>query len=507
MSDSVERHFRFGPLERTGLIASFSGRQVIVLIIAAVFGVFALIVLGPVIGMLVAICIAAGALFACTKLIAGRPAVEWSDTAARHLVARSQGRTVYESEGPALGHSHRIGEDSQPETPLALPKEIDGLEVLGYPYRGAEAGIMFDSKTLCYTATLKVKPGAFVLLSDEEQQSKLRDWEDILSMFGQANSPIAAIQWLERTLPARPDDLVEYLNEKRDTSQPETSPAVKSYLTLLKEAEHVQQQHELYLTLKLDAKRKAARQWAKKIADGHEGYCEVLMREVTALSAALRRASIDIEGVVRPRMLARIIRLSFDPFTTTAPELSNLQPGDPFEGVDPGNMGPMNSNRRWDVFEADGSKHVTYWIEEWPKVPVGPAFLMPLLLASGLTRSIAVTIKPVDTANAIREVEHAATMHEAEADERVRRNFRLTAGFRREGDGIRQREEELASGFSDARFSGFITVSGRTHEELDASCAQLEHAALQSRLRVVKMNGAHHQALTYTMPLGRGLRS
>ena len=68
-----------------------------------------------------------------------------------------------------------------------------------------------------------------------------------------------------------------------------------------------------------------------------------------------------------------------------------------------------------------------------------------------------------------------------------------------------QRETELADGHGEYRFSGYITVSGGDRSELEAACAEMEQAARQSHLELRRLYGRQAEALTWTLPLGRGL--
>jgi hypothetical protein len=64
----------------------------------------------------------------------------------------------------------------------------------------------------------------------------------------------------------------------------------------------------------------------------------------------------------------------------------------------------------------------------------------------------------------------------------------------------------LADGHAEFRYAGFVTVSGQDADELERSCAEVEHAAQQARLELVRLYGQQTEAFTFTLPLGRGLR-
>jgi hypothetical protein len=69
-----------------------------------------------------------------------------------------------------------------------------------------------------------------------------------------------------------------------------------------------------------------------------------------------------------------------------------------------------------------------------------------------------------------------------------------------------RRESEIAAGYGEVRFSGFVTVSGRDRDDLRSATSHvLEHAA-RARLELHRMYGQQADAFTFTLPLCRGLR-
>jgi hypothetical protein len=123
-----------------------------------------------------------------------------------------------------------------------------------------------------------------------------------------------------------------------------------------------------------------------------------------------------------------------------------------------------------------------------------------------MARVVAVTIEPISPLKAIREVEASRTSDLADHELRGRMGFIETARRRRIAEATARREEELADGHAAVRFSGFVTVSARSLEELDHNCAEIEHAAQMARLELLRLYGQQEEAFSYTLPLCRGLR-
>jgi hypothetical protein len=164
----------------------------------------------------------------------------------------------------------------------------------------------------------------------------------------------------------------------------------------------------------------------------------------------------------------------------------------------------MAVEQEWSRVRTDGTWHATYWISEWPRVDVNPDFLAPLLLGP-VRRSVAVVMEPLPPSQAVRQVERARTADMADSELRRRGGFLATARRAREVDVVSRREEELADGHASFRFSGYVTVTAPTREQLDDACEMTEQDAGQCRLELRRLYGDQVRALACTLPLCRGL--
>jgi hypothetical protein len=175
-------------------------------------------------------------------------------------------------------------------------------------------------------------------------------------------------------------------------------------------------------------------------------------------------------------------------------------------GVSPRNAWPMRAEERWGYYRTNDVVHATYWIAEWPRIDVGPDFLAPLLVQTRSQRTVAVTMEPVPPLKAMRAVGFAKTADVADEELRQKLGFLGTAKRRNQADAVARREQELADGHADVRFSGYITVTADNPEALAEACGEVEHAAGQSRLELQRCDGEQEIAFSYTLPLGRGLK-
>ena len=499
MASGEPRRYRFGPLERRGLIGSLRPAQLVIIAAALVGAVLLMRFLpaGP--GIFSALGVALAAAAACFWPVAGRPAEEWLPVAVRHVIRRAKRTHRYRSGAPQAGVSTEAF--GRPAPVVSPPRAGRGLELLSAPLGGESVGVVKDRAARSFTAALAVRVTSFGLLDRAEQEVRLAGWGGVLAGLAREGSPV------NRTVPADGDEIGRYLGEAWDgNAAPLESVPMQSYLELASRAPAVSRDHELAICLQIGAKRA----WRQiKRAGGTNGpdvgACTVLLRELEALGERLAAADVKVIGPLRPGLLASTIRIAFDPWSR--PALARLAAADPErDGIDEAGAWPVATEASWSTYRTDGALHATYWIAGWPRGEVGAAFLSPLLLNAQMARAVAVTIESISPIKAIREVEAARTSDLADQELRGRMGFIETARRRRLAEATERREEELADGHAAVRFAGYITVSARDAEELERNCAEIEHAAQMARLELRRLYGQQEEAFTYTLPLCRGLQ-
>jgi hypothetical protein len=164
----------------------------------------------------------------------------------------------------------------------------------------------------------------------------------------------------------------------------------------------------------------------------------------------------------------------------------------------------MAMEESWSEVRVDAMFHATFWVAEWPRTEVRSDFLAPLLLGSSRS-TLAVVMEPLGSDAAVRKVEASRTADLADSELRRRGGFMATARHARESEVLARREAELAEGHASFRYSGYITVSAASEEELVTACDVVQHAAGQSRLALRRLYGDQASAYTCTLPLCRGL--
>ena len=254
MANSDPRRYRFGPLERRGVIGSFRATQVVLVGGAVAVAVVLIHVAATPVGVIAALGLIGCAAVAAFFPIAGRSAEEWSPVAVTMLVRRMIGRHRHRSRAPTAGIA--VVHAGEPEGRLSLPACLNGLELMSVPVAGDEIGIMKDRRARTYTGVLAVRVASFGLLDRAEQERRKAGWGGVLASLAREGSAVSRIQWIERTVPADGDEIGRYLGEAWDR---EPSPldclSMQSYLDLIEHAPAATHDHELFVCLQIDAKR------------------------------------------------------------------------------------------------------------------------------------------------------------------------------------------------------------------------------------------------------------
>lgn len=496
------RTYRFGPLERRGVVGELRAAQVAILVVTVALMLAALDLAGQAgvpLALLVLIVGAGAAWFP----VAGRSVGEWAPVLACFALARAAGGTRYRSPLPARGHT-----TTQVAEPEWLPGELAGVRILEAPLAGGQVGVAHDQPAGTYTAALAVRVTAFGLLDRRDQERRLAEYGVLLASLARERNPVRRVQWVERTVPSDAGELGRYLKDERRLAL--GSGPVSSYIELVDRAPAATQDHELVVAIQIGA-RKASRD-VKRFGGGDTGACRVLTRELSQVAERLARGGVEVLGALPPALFARVLRTGFDPFahphrrTPTEEEPQGGRGEEVVESPVGRSAWPVARDEDWGLCRVDGALVRTYWIAGWPRTDVSAALLMPLLMHTSVPRAVAMVLEPVAPSAAMRRVEAARTDDAAEAVRRQRQGFITSARRRLQEQATVQREAELAAGHAELRFAAFVTVHAPDHDALDAGCAEIEHAARSCGMDLQVMYGEQAAGLTFTLPLGRGLR-
>jgi hypothetical protein len=492
--------YRFGPVERHGLLGQLRAGQAGVVGAGAVAGIAILDREPTPAGAFVAMAGFGASLAIAFAPVGRRTAGEWVPIALSFVTRWARGRLRFLSGAPTAGTG--ATEQGKPARRLLRPPRarppaaLKHVRILDVPYDNRAIGVLSEARRRRLTAVLACRVISFALLDADAQERRLARWGEVLS--GAAASPVRRIQWLERTAPAQGDELARWLHDERDPRIPlRGTPMIESYLELIGATTQAAHEHEVLIAVQIDARRGTDR--------GHDAAVSTLIEETERVAQGIEAAEVSVLGALGAGQLARALRTAFDPYARA--ELAALEATETGRaGLAEVNAWPLGAGEHWEHYRADGALHATFWIGQWPRVDVSPMFMDALLGRSSVVRTVAVTFEPITPERSTREAEAAVTRDRADRELRHRFGQAETARHRQAQEAAMRREAELAAGHAEVRLAGFVTVSGRDPDDLRRACAEINEQAVRARLELHRMYGQQAEAFTFTLPLCRGLR-
>jgi hypothetical protein len=505
---SDQAHYRFGPLERRGLILGLGTGQLATLGGAGLLSIIELRLLPPFAAAALAVLILLSAVALTFWPVAGRPLQAWLPLLVAYGLRRLRGGHLFLSEEYLRGHLVVVRENGgavEALPPEDRPESVRGLRILEAQagQEQAPVGVIKDPRRHTYVGVLRVRGRSFSLLDEAGQAAAIRGWASILAGYALRSSPITRLQWIERTLPDDGQAVARHFRERAATDAPQA--ALRVYSQAIAEAREVGSQHECLLAVRVDARRswRQVRQAGGRDLD--RGACALLLRELASLAESLEAMGITAEAVLSPRALAEVVRSAYEP--EARPALRVIHGADTDGGPHPRNAWPQATAERLSSFQAGRrAVHATYHVREWPRVEVGPGFLAPLMLDARAQRTISMTLEPIPAAQAERELRRAQASDVS--DDTLRQKGGWLTSFRqlREQENVQRAEQELADGHASYRFTAYVTVTASGVDELEAACAEVEQAASRAHLELERLLAQQELAFTYTLPLCEGLR-
>lgn len=477
----AEPAYSFGRRETRGVLLGLSAAQLAcaALAVAALTSGF---LSGQLTGGAVSLLVVVPSLVLAFAPAGGRRAVEWT------------GPLVNTSWQHATGQHQFLGGPLAPPAELVLPGRASRLRVLTFPSGSA---VIQDQRANTLTVILEVAASSFVLLDRATQSRRVAAWGGLLAALCHGGR-CARIQWLERTIPDSGDSLQQWWRRSGDAA----SPAAAIYADVIRDAGPAAQRHETFLVMAVDAGR-LTRQ-IRGAGGGLRGITTVMSREMSAFEAAVAAAELTVLGWASPRRLAGIVRTAFDPAVAAHQDCD--PPADASVRT-PGHAGPMAHETHWEYYRSDSGVHATYWIAEWPRLPVHAGFLQPLLLECGARRTVSLVAQPLAAEKASRQIRRAKVEHLTNAEQRARLGQVADARQDAEYADVLAREAELVAGHGDLRFTGYVSTTVPDEDDLPAAAAAVELAALQSHLELRRLYGQQDQAFcAAALPLALGLR-
>lgn len=470
---------KFSRLTRRGVLLGLSASQLVTLGTAGVSLVGSFYGGGGILFLLTAPIWVLGAAMTWIP-ISGRPAVEWVPIAGWWVWRASMGQLIY----------RRRIVMPRPAGTLALPGDAARLREYSDPETGA--GMIHDPTAATLTVMIELSHPAFVLLDPVEQNRRVESWGRVLATICRSGR-ISQLQVLERTLPDSGQGLAEWWAAH---GTDDGSWAATTYAELIDRAGPAGERHATTLSLSLDMKH-AARQ-IRTAGGGLRGAANILRQDMSTLASALRAADLSFTDWLSTGQIAVILRSAYDPAIAATLERHGEI------GQDLATAGPVAVTERWGHLRTDSAFHAVLWISEWPRAMVHPGFLSPVLLSTGIQRAFSLICTPLRTDQAARDIRKKKVEYISDRAQRARIGQIEDAGHSAEFQDVLQQEADLTAGHGVVRYTGLISVSAETLDDLDRDLAALEQAAIQASCETRRLVGQQARAFTAAaLPLCR----
>jgi hypothetical protein len=411
-------------------------------------------------------------------------------------------------------HPPLLGRSDEP-TDAALPPPLTGLELVdAHDVAGDMAGtwpvgmaVVRDRRRHTLTAAVPVTGRGFPLASSEDQDQLLAGWGSALSPLARDRSPVVRLAWHAWSGPADLNGHHEFLAttgaSTRAAGDGATDDgAVADYLALVADQTPATRTHRVVVALTIDDRRVRRRSPGPRLASA----IETLADELGRLRQRLDVAGLTAGTPLSAAELSALVRLRSDP--SRARQLATLTRSlAAAAGCGSVEWGPMTVEPAWGHVRVDGSWHRTYRVAGWPQLPVPADWLSGLFGETTATRTVCVVMEPIPLTRSARAADREAMARVADADSKARRGFRATAVDRKRLDRVEQREQELAEGHAEFRFTGLVDVAAPDPDRLDEACAAIEQAGAQSLIDLRPLDARHDRAWVACLPLGRDIAS
>jgi hypothetical protein len=133
--------------------------------------------------------------------------------------------------------------------------------------------------------------------------------------------------------------------------------------------------------------------------------------------------------------------------------------------------------------------------------------LHPVIFAQGVRRSLTLVAHPLGAGEALRQIRREKTEAITDSSQKARIGRIQDLSDSQEYEDVLAREHALIAGHSDMEFSGFVTVTAPSREELATAVAQVEQAFGQAACETRVLFGRQAQGFVVsTLPFARSVR-
>lgn len=458
---------QFGRLERRGVLLGLTGWQ-LGLIGGAMFVAVAAVRGAGGVGLALAAPLWLMLLVAGFVTVGGRSIPAWTPVTTGWLRAK------------ASGHTRAASRPQTTPGVLQLPGLAGSLELV--PSDRLSGVLVVDRRAATVVAVARVRASGFLLDDDATQEHKVAAWGRVLGGLCQ-QAAVLRVQVITTITAGGAAPARRWWREHCLTAN--AGPA--AVLADLLDEDFARATRREHLVAIAVRSPQGHRRLTAAVADAIAGV-------FAGVGDSLGAAELTVDGWLGEQDLARSVRRAYDPHTSV-------------DDIDVHAPTPVGVAERWDRWQTGTIWHATYWVAEWPRTSVDPAFLQPLTTGDTGVRVVSLTAEPVPAREALRQIRRARAEYRADAAQRQRIGQVEDRSVQAEVEALDRREAELVAGHGDLRFTGLVSVSAPDPEALASACREIEADAARAMcdlVRLVGQQGAAH--LAAALPLARSIR-
>lgn len=374
-----------------------------------------------------------------------------------------------------------------------LPGGLGEVQYVGIAGHG---GFAYNAKDELAAVTIRVKATAWLLRDDSHKTAAY------LGFGGWMSSLEGMPGFHESVLRVRVDrapstELVEYARQRDEEEEITVSDELKreyDWLAAAEQARSMEFTSTVMVTFdvrKLNADIRAS-------GGGLAGLATILTERVQTVKDSVGEMGVEFESWLDAEELDAMTTTALDPVTASARRKSFGRSRKELRSRSPIMAGDESPN----TVTFDATVHRTMWMHEWPRTKVRVGFVQPILYTGEATRCLAIQFRPIPMHQALNDLGSAQI--DMESAERIRLKWggRTSVAHDREKADLAEREEDLADGFTDARFRAFVTISAPTLADVRRDQASLEQAGYQAGVRMSLLRWQQWPALvSWSLPV------
>jgi hypothetical protein len=127
-----------------------------------------------------------------------------------------------------------------------------------------------------------------------------------------------------------------------------------------------------------------------------------------------------------------------------------------------------------------------------------------MVFQPSIRKTLSIHYEPTPVDQAMRDIRRAKVEYATDAAQKAKMGVLADLSDSVEAADVFDRERALVAGHADIRFTGMLTITAPTREELEAAVAEIARAAIQSGCETQRLLGQQARAFTAAaLPLGR----